>query len=178
MVEKRSEARLRAQKMKLFGSPLDPRAVLTDENKAVLSYFAFETARYIQMGIGRRLEDMEERVNELSSREIRPEEAKAVREIFLLFSRYKLFRILRSLSKLSSENREFTKNSLIRAARVGQSFRREGLDRLIEILSSGGLLVESGRRGRGPVFRVTGEGRRFLQTFLPRSSSSVISWNQ
>jgi len=164
---------LRGQKT-LFGSPLDPRAVLNEENRAVLTYFAFETARYLQIGIGRRLDEIEERLEQVGLREIRSEDAKAVREIVSLFSRYKLFRILRSLSRIASEDREFTKNSLIRAARVGQSFRREGLDRLIDILSSSGFLIESGKRGRGTVFRVTAEGRRFLQMYLPKAPSPLI----
>ncbi len=170
MDEKRAGIRGRGQKL-LLEPPLDPTEFLTEENKAVLSYFASEIARYIEMGMNRRLENVEYRLQELDTRPCSKEEARAVREILGLFSKYKLFRILQALSKHASDDRGFTKNSLIRAAGVGQSFRKEGLDRLIDILSSCGVLMESGKRGRGVVFCVTGMGKRFLQSYVPRFSS-------
>jgi hypothetical protein len=153
----------------LFDRPLDPMEALTDDNRALLTFFASEVARYLEMGVNTRLEGIEYRLQELDARPGSSDEVGAVKEILRLFSRYKLFRILQALSKLASDDSEFTKNGLIRAAHVGQGFRKEGLDRLVEILCSRGLLTQIGKRGRGAVFVVTGPGKRFLQSYVPGS---------
>jgi len=149
---------------------LDPMDALTEENRMVLTFFASEIARFLEAGINRRLEDIEYRIREMPLRNVASEDAKVVREILRLFSRYKLFRILRALAAFASEDREFTKNSLIRVAGVGQGFRRDGLDRLIDVLCSRGLLLEVGKRGRGIVFCATGIGKEFLRLYVPKTT--------
>jgi predicted transcriptional regulator len=146
---------------------MGPTDILTEENRLILAFFASEIARYLETGISRRLENIESRLGEIDAERETIEESKAVREILRLFSRYRLFRILRALSKCAGEGREFTKNSLIRLAGVGQGFRRDGLDRLMEILLSQGLVCEVGRKGRGMVYSTTSLGKRFLQAYVP-----------
>jgi hypothetical protein len=154
----------------------DPREALTDENRALLTFFAAEVARYLELGLGSRLEQLELEVRDLGSR---PETdlAPTIREIFALFSKYKLFKILRALSKMATEEKEFTKNTLLRRAGVGQGFRGEGLDRLIDIMCYRGFLMEVGRRGRGTVYRATGSGIRFFQLYMPSRSNKESFWD-
>ena len=168
MVPKKRDGRGTVQKLVAKRAP-DPMDALTDENRMVLTFFASEIARYLEVGINRRLEEIEYRMRELSGSSA-GEEAKAARDILQLFSKYKLFRILRTLAQFASEDREFTKNTLIRVAGVGQGFRRDGLDRLIDILCSKGLLLEVGKRGRGMVFCVTGMGKNFIRLYIPRTA--------
>ncbi len=149
----------------------DPMGILTEENRLVLAFFASEIARYLEAGMSRRLDSIESRLREIDAGHETLAESMTIREILRLFSRYRLFRILRALSKCAGEGREFTKNSLIRIAGVGQGFRRDGLDRLIEVLLSQGLLREVGKRGRGTVYIPTGSGKRFLQAYLPSARS-------
>jgi len=167
LVPKKRDGRDTTQKLVAKRAP-DPMEVLTDDNRAVLAFFASEIASYLEVGINRRLEEIEYRLREMDARNVAGEEARAVREILQLFSRYKLFRILRALAGFASEDREFTKNTLIRFAGVGQGFRRDGLDRLIDILCSKGLLLEVGKRGRGIVFSVTSMGKNFMRLYIPR----------
>lgn len=167
LVPKKRDGRGTVQKLVGNQAP-DPMEALTDENRMVLTFFASEIARYLEVGINRRLEEIEHRMQEMAGRNVAGEEASAAREILQLFSRYKLFRILRTLAEFASEDREFTKNTLIRVAGVGQGFRRDGLDRLIDILCSKGLLLEVGKRGRGIVFSVTSMGKNFMRLYIPR----------
>jgi hypothetical protein len=169
LVPKKRDGRDTTQKLVAKRAP-DPMEVLTDDNRAVLAFFASEIASYLEVGINRRLEEIEYRLREMDARNVAGEEARAVREILQLFSRYKLFRILRALAGFASEDREFTKNTLIRFAGVGQGFRRDGLDRLIDILCSKGLLLEVGKRGRGILFSVTSTGKSFMLSYIPRSA--------
>jgi len=169
LVPKKRDGRGTVQKLVAKRAP-DPMEALTDENRMVLTFFASEIARYLEVGINRRFEEIEYRMREMAGRNAAGEEARAAREILQLFSRYKLFRILRTLAQFASEDREFTKNTLIRVAGVGQGFRRDGLDRLIDILCSKGLLLEVGKRGRGIVFQVTGMGRSFMRSYIPRTA--------
>jgi hypothetical protein len=154
-----------------LGNINDPREALTDENKALLAFFASEVARYLEISMGNRLEQLELEITEMGSRQADLDAAPAIREILNLFSKYKLFRILRALSRLATDDVEFTKNTLLRKAGVGQGFRTEGLNRLIEILCSRGLLTEVGRRGRGILYRATGPGARFFQAYVPEKDS-------
>ena len=148
---------------------------LTEQNRALLAFFASEIARYVEAGVSNRLDSIELKLEQMESR-MAKEDAMAVREIMRLFSRHRLFRVLRALSGFASDERGFTKNSLIRAAGVGQGFRTEGLDRLVDVLCSLGLLVEVGRRGRGTVYAATSSGRRFLQSYLPKRSAGEEAW--
>jgi hypothetical protein len=146
----------------------DPLEVLSEQNRALLSYFASEVARYLEAGMETRLEGIEVALDALSTASSR-EEATAVREIIRLFSRHRLFRVLGALSDLAVDDKAFTKNVLIRRARVGQGFRSEGLDRLVDVLCQKGMLLEVGRKGRGSVYCVTGLGKRFFASYLPKS---------
>ena len=176
MVNKKKGGNL-GQELELPEVP-DPREALTDENKALLAFFASEVARYLEISVGSRLDQIELEVSELGARSSEAEVAPAVREILHLFSKYKLFRILQTLSEMAAEDVEFTKNTLIRRARVGQGFRGEGLNRLIEVLCYRGLLMEVGRRGRGIVYRATGSGVRFFQSYMPGKSGESSIWEE
>lgn len=151
----------------LLESSSETAGYLSEENRAVLSYFASEVARYIEAGVGPRLKDLEYRVSELDARLESPAKRRAVRGIMDLFSKYKLFRIIDVLRKHAADGAEFTKNSLLREAGVGQSFRGSGLDRLVDILLYNGLIAQSGKRGRGVLYSVTGDGKHFFQSYFP-----------
>jgi hypothetical protein len=143
----------------------DPRELLTDENRALLAFFAAEVARFLELGLSRRLDEIELKLQELDP--VNARDAGTLREILRMFSRYKLSRVLHALCEYAMDGSPFTKNSLIRSAGVGQGFRSEGLDRLIEILAENGLIVEDGTRGRGILYRFTGAGRRFFESYVP-----------
>ncbi len=161
------EGRLRKARSQEVGyePPFDPRDLLTDENRALLAFFAAEVARFLELGVSRRLDEIELRLQELDP--ITHRDTGTLREILRMFSRYKLFRVLQALSEYALEGNPFTKNSLIRTAGVGQGFRSEGLNRVIEVLSENGLIVEDGTRGRGILYRFTGAGRRFFESHIP-----------
>lgn len=151
----------------VLGSPPDPGEVLSEENRAILSFFSSEVAKYLEVGMGNRLSEVEGRLDDIDSRLESPEERRALKGIIGLFSKYKLFNLIQAVRDHGSRGTEFTKNTLIREAGVGQSFRESGLNRLIDILSLNGLIREVGKRGRGVKYRVTGRGLRFLQKYLP-----------
>ena len=65
---------------------------------ALLAFFASEVARYLEISMGNRLDQLELEITEMGSRQAEVDAAPAIREILNLFSKYKLFRILRALS--------------------------------------------------------------------------------
>jgi len=167
------EGRKRAQRL-LFEDPADPLQSLSPENRAVLAFFASELAGYLEGGLDVRLSEIEYKLEELRS-SVELDDAKVLRDILALFSKYKMFRVLIALCRFSSSGKGFTKNALIRAAGVGQGFRAEGLDRLIEIFLRSGVLVEVGKRGRGTVYSVTPKGQRFLSVYVQSARPSFLS---
>jgi hypothetical protein len=164
LVEERRVRKTRGQELG-YEPSFDPRELLTDENRALLAFFAAEVARFLELGLSRRLDEIELRLQELDPMTAR--DGGTLREILRMFCRYKLFRVLHALCDYALDGSAFTKNSLIRAAGVGQGFRSEGLDRLIEVLGENGLIVEDGTRGRGILYRFTGAGRRFFESYVP-----------
>ena len=166
------EGRKRAQRL-LFENPADPIESLTPENRAVLAFFASKLARYLEGGLDVRMAEIEYKLEALKS-SVELGDAKILRDILALFSRYKMFRVLIALCKFSSSGKEFTKNALIRSAGVGQGFRSEGLDRLIQILLRNGMLVEAGKRGRGTIYSVSPKGQRFFSLYVHSAKPSFL----